>query len=82
MHFRRLNHSDDSRVHGRSTPAPTIRSFVNGESWRASGKDATLMRKLADDRRLGAAEVARASEGAKELLRSWCEAGWAHEVRA
>jgi len=54
--------------------------FVNGESWRASGKDATLMRRLADDRRLGAAEVARASEGARELLRSWCEAGWAHEV--
>jgi 50S ribosomal protein L16 3-hydroxylase len=56
--------------------------FVNGESWRASGKDATLMRRLADDRRLGAAEVARASEGARELLRSWCEAGWAHEVEA
>ncbi|MBI2768779.1 MAG: cupin domain-containing protein [Burkholderiales bacterium] len=52
--------------------------FLNGESWRASGRDASLMRTLADRRRLAAPEVARASEGARELLRDWCEAGWAH----
>ncbi|NML46351.1 cupin domain-containing protein [Ramlibacter sp. G-1-2-2] len=52
--------------------------FVNGESWRAAGRDATLMRKLADRRRLERAEVEGASEGARELLRAWCEAGWAH----
>ena len=55
--------------------------FLNGESWRASGRDAALMRLLADRRRLSAAEVARASAGARELLRAWCEAGWAHARR-
>src|SRR3954452_6985972 len=52
--------------------------FVNGESWRAGGADATLMRRLADERRLSAAELARASQEARDLLASWCEAGWAH----
>jgi 50S ribosomal protein L16 3-hydroxylase len=52
--------------------------FLNGESWRAAGRDATLMRRLADRRALSAADVARASEGAVQLLRDWCEAGWLH----
>ena len=52
--------------------------FVNGEAWRAGGRDATLMRRLADRRRLDARELAGASEAARELLRSWCEAGWVH----
>jgi 50S ribosomal protein L16 3-hydroxylase len=55
--------------------------FLNGESWRAGGRDATLMRRLADRRELSAAEVQRASEGAGELLRDWCEAGWLHPLR-
>lgn len=52
--------------------------FLNGESWRAAGRDATLMRRLADRRQLSAADVGRASEGAVNLLRDWCEAGWLH----
>lgn len=52
--------------------------FVNGEAWRAAGGDAALMRRLADRRRLEAREVEQASEAARALLRSWCEAGWAH----
>jgi 50S ribosomal protein L16 3-hydroxylase len=56
--------------------------FVNGESWRASGRDAVLMRRLADGRRLEAADTARASAGARALLLSWCEAGWAHDAGA
>jgi 50S ribosomal protein L16 3-hydroxylase len=52
--------------------------FINGESFRAGGADATLMRKLADRRALGARELARASEGALALLAEWCEAGWLH----
>ncbi len=52
--------------------------FINGESYRASGRDATLMRRLADARSLSRAELARASDEALELLSSWCEAGWAH----
>jgi 50S ribosomal protein L16 3-hydroxylase len=55
--------------------------FVNGESYRASGRDAALMRALADRRSLGAGELARASEGARSLLQSWCEAGWAHATK-
>jgi len=51
--------------------------FVNGESWRAGGADAKLMRRLADARRLTSAEVAKAGADARELLASWCEAGWA-----
>jgi 50S ribosomal protein L16 3-hydroxylase len=54
--------------------------FVNGESWRASGRDAALMRTLADRRTLDAADMRRAGQAARELLRSWCEAGWLHET--
>ncbi len=50
--------------------------FVNGESWRAAGRDATLMRRLADRRVLTAAEIARASDAARELLMQWTEDGW------
>lgn len=52
--------------------------FINGEAWRAGGRDAALMRKLADRRRLDARDLAGASEAARELLLSWCEAGWVH----
>lgn len=50
--------------------------FINGESYRASGRDAALMHVLADERRLGAVDVARASEGVRELMTAWCAAGW------
>jgi len=53
--------------------------FINGESYRASGPDARLMRKLADERRLTPADLARASEGARGLLQSWRDAGWVHD---
>ncbi|TXJ10477.1 MAG: cupin domain-containing protein [Alicycliphilus sp.] len=52
--------------------------FINGESYRASGRDATLMRRLADERRLEPRDLVRASDEALELLSAWCEAGWAH----
>ncbi|MEY4654290.1 MAG: hypothetical protein RI884_2871 [Pseudomonadota bacterium] len=52
--------------------------FMNGESWRAAGPDATLMRRLADRRQLEAADLAKASAEAHALLRDWCEAGWVH----
>jgi 50S ribosomal protein L16 3-hydroxylase len=59
--------------------------FLNGESFRAGGRDAQLMRRLADRRMLSAAEVARLSEGARELVGEWVRAGWlrpAHEEGA
>ena len=50
--------------------------FLNGESFRAGGQDARLMRGLADQRRLGAAQVMRLSDNARDLLDQWVEAGW------
>jgi 50S ribosomal protein L16 3-hydroxylase len=50
--------------------------FINGESFRAAGSDAKLMRKLADNRELSAAEVAKLGEAAGELLLQWGEDGW------
>ena len=54
--------------------------FINGESFLAKGRDATLMKRLADDRRLQAPDVARVSAGARVLLGTWIEAGWIHEI--
>jgi 50S ribosomal protein L16 3-hydroxylase len=50
--------------------------FLNGESFRAGGRDAALMRRLADCRELTAVEVARLSPDARELLDQWTEDGW------
>ena len=50
--------------------------FINGESYRASGRDATLMRRLADRRALGADDVAGLSAPARELLDEWLRSGW------
>ncbi|MDI9333478.1 MAG: cupin domain-containing protein [Cytophagales bacterium] len=52
--------------------------FINGESFAASGPDAKLMRKLANERKLLAADLAKASSGARELLTEWLAAGWCH----
>ena len=50
--------------------------FVNGEAFRASGRDATLMRRLADTRCLDAGSVAGASAAARLLMEEWLRAGW------
>lgn len=50
--------------------------FLNGESYRAGGADARLMRRFADRRALSASEVAKASPAAMELLADWHDAGW------
>ncbi len=55
--------------------------YVNGESFRAGGRDATLMRRLADRRVLTERDVAALSREARELLAQWAEAGWLHAVR-
>jgi 50S ribosomal protein L16 3-hydroxylase len=52
--------------------------FINGESFLASGRDAQLMRLLADERFLGAPSVKRLSAPARELVQDWLEAGWIH----
>ncbi len=50
--------------------------FINGESFRAAGRDATLMRRLADQRFLSAADRARLGPQAAGLLDEWACAGW------
>lgn len=50
--------------------------FLNGESYRARGADAALMRRMADQRCLSVADLRRASVSALALLVDWHEAGW------
>ena len=52
--------------------------FLNGESWRAGGKDAALMRQLADSRELTHQQLVKASPEALGLLMEWCDDGWLH----
>ena len=55
--------------------------YLNGESFRAGGRDATLMRAFADARRLEAREVARLSAEARGVLDRWLEDGWCGEAK-
>ncbi|MDO9144559.1 cupin domain-containing protein [Rhodoferax sp.] len=50
--------------------------FINGESFSASGRDATLMRSLANTRRLSARDVGKLSVQALMLVTAWWVAGW------
>ena len=52
--------------------------FINGEGFRATGRDARLMQVLADERRLGPGQLAGLSPDARQLLSEWREAGWLH----
>jgi 50S ribosomal protein L16 3-hydroxylase len=52
--------------------------FINGEALRAAGKDAQLLRALADQRCLDARHVAHASPAAKAVLAQWHASGWLH----
>jgi 50S ribosomal protein L16 3-hydroxylase len=55
--------------------------FINGESFRAGGRDAALLHRLADKRSLSAADVSRLSAEARSTLVEWLEAGWLEEGR-
>ena len=52
------------------------RVFINGESYRAAGRDARALHDLADARRLDAAALKRLSPAARAVLAEWVEAGW------
>lgn len=54
--------------------------YINGESLRASGRDARLMQQLADQRSLAAEALSALSAGAAVVLAQWVAAGWAHEL--
>ncbi|MDD2844535.1 MAG: cupin domain-containing protein [Rhodoferax sp.] len=50
--------------------------FINGESFTASGRDATLMRVLANERVLSARDVCKLSVQALILVNAWWGTGW------
>ena len=50
--------------------------YINGEAFRIGGRDARLLRRLADERRLGAKDRARLSDDARQALGDWLAAGW------
>lgn len=52
--------------------------FINGEAYAAAGRDARLMRQLADTRRLAARGCAQLGAGARALLAEWAASGWLH----
>ena len=54
--------------------------FINGESFVAGGRDASLMRRLADTTRLAGVQVQALSGEACDLLEQWLRAGWLHAV--
>ena len=50
--------------------------FINGEAFRAGGRDATVLRRLADRHVLLAADLAKLSQQALSLLDDWARSGW------
>ena len=50
--------------------------YINGESFRAGGRDARLIRQLADQRRLSRDDCQRLSPQAASLVADWMTDGW------
>ena len=68
------------RLHRRSRLMyDALHVYLNGESFRASGRDARLMRRLADEGFLSGSDVALLSAPARQLLARWVEDGWMQE---
>jgi 50S ribosomal protein L16 3-hydroxylase len=53
--------------------------YINGESVRATGRDAQCLRRLADTRMLSSADARRLSAAARKTLQQWLASGWIHE---
>ncbi len=65
------------RLHRRSRMMyDRLHVFLNGDSWRAAGADARLLKKLADRGCLSGAELTRSSASLQACLREWCRDGW------
>ena len=52
--------------------------FINGESFLARGRDARLLREMADTQVLTAVQRRQLSPSAQSLLEDWLSAGWLH----
>ena len=82
-----ISNADLSKAMGVSLDAKTRMMydadhiFINGESYRAKGADAVLMRLFADQRQLCARALGKASVDALYLLSDWQAAGWIHAVK-
>jgi 50S ribosomal protein L16 3-hydroxylase len=56
--------------------------YINGEAFAAGGRDARLMRRLADRRELSARDCAALGADALALLDDWARSGWLHASAA
>ena len=56
--------------------------FINGEAYRAGGKDFALLKDLANLRNLSERQVKGLSPQARDLLQEWLEMGWIHATVA
>ena len=56
--------------------------FINGEAYRAGGKDFALLKALANLRNLSERQVKGLSPQARDLLQEWLEIGWIHATVA
>jgi 50S ribosomal protein L16 3-hydroxylase len=54
--------------------------FINGESFKAAGADAKVLKKLANEKLLDKAWSSKLSPAAAELMRAWWEEGWWHAI--
>lgn len=52
------------------------RVYINGEAFDVAGRDALLLRGLADSGALSASQVQRLSAGARACLAQWVDDGW------
>jgi len=56
--------------------------FLNGESYRAGGRDARLLQQWADRGMLSVGQARGLSADAQKLLQDWLDDGWVHVVPA
>jgi 50S ribosomal protein L16 3-hydroxylase len=54
--------------------------FINGESYLAGGRDAVVLRQLADDRIIKGEKIKILSTDAKAALLEWMKAGWLNRL--
>jgi 50S ribosomal protein L16 3-hydroxylase len=50
--------------------------FINGDAFVVGGRDARLLRHLADERQLDGRSCAQLSQDAQQALADWLEQGW------
>ena len=50
--------------------------FINGESFHVAGRDAVVLRQLADDRTISSQKFKILSTNAKDVMIDWASAGW------